>query len=792
MVGGDQMRRRNINVFRLLSGTIAACTTVTAMAQSDPGPDDLVLDEIIVTATKRPVGLQDVPIALSVVAGDKIEAMGMADLEDLALYVPNLHIGEGAITSLLFIRGVGSGMNPGFEQSVGTFVDGVYFGRGAYSRAPFLDLERVEVLKGPQLILFGKNTIAGAINITTAKPTEEFEGYVEAAFESEVDGTSVSAMLSGPLSDTVRVRVAARKSDDEGWMTNTAVGGVGGPEKDNLTLRGTLEWDATESFTITLKAERNRFDVLGRQQVISIANPTATFLYRTFGDASFSPGFGYVRNARTSVQPEFHDIEASVVQLTALYDRGDLAVTSITAVTGYDYQDSQDGDYSALQFVERSRLEEHEQFSQEFLLTSPGGDAVDFLAGVYFQTADLTSDRITPVRFTGLPPVDASVRTQIDAALGTDLQAGDIDADLFAYFDQDTTTIAAFGEFTFNLRDDFRIVTGLRYSKDEKAISKSGFPSQVGSRNSDPFLTLVYGPILQFSGTYAYALERDEDHLTGNVGLQWDPNADSMLYLNVSSGYKAGGFDEDNALGTLANAEFEDETVLGIEAGGKFTVFDGRGQINAALFHSKYEDLQVSTFDGNAGFVVANAAASVVTGLEADWTFAVTEHLILSGALALLNAEYDSFPDSACTSVQILAWVAAGNPREACTQDLSGQPLQFAPEWAANIAARYVRPIGNDLELGLSIDINASDDTVIAADGDALLDQKAHEKINARISLGTIDGTWLIAVVGKNLSDEATTTFGNDVPLGSLGFDGTYFQHIDPPRTITLQGRWSF
>ena len=781
-----------MNHASFLSIAIAACTTNTAMAQGDPGPDGLVLDEIIVTATKRAVDMQDAPISLSVVSGDKIEAMGMTELEDVALYIPNVHVAEGAITPLLFIRGVGSGMNPGFEQSVGTFVDGVYYGRGQHSRAAFLDLERVEVLKGPQSTLFGKNTVAGAINITTEQPTAEFEGYVDAAFESEVDGVSVSAMLSGPLSDTVRVRVAARKSDDEGWMKNTAAGGDAGPEEENLAIRGTLEWDVSESLIFTLKAERNSYNVVGRQQVISIATPAATALYRTFGDADFSPGFDYVRSARMIVPPDFHDTEASLVQLTAVYDWGDLAVTSITAVTGYDYRDNFDGDYSALLFLERSRFEEHEQFSQEFLLTSPGGNAVDFLAGVYFQTADLTTDQTTPVRFTGLPPVDAGVRAQIDAALDTNLQAGDIDADWFAFFDQETITTSAFGELTFNLRDDFRIVTGLRYSKDEKEVSKSRFQSQVGSTTPDPFLSLVYGPILQIAGTYEYTLKRDEDHLTGNVGLQWNPNADSMLYLNVSTGYKAGGFDEENALGSLADAEFEDETVRGVEAGGKFTVLDGRGRINVALFHSTYEDLQVSTFDGNAGFVVGNAAESVVTGLEADWTFAVTEHLILSGALALLNAEYESFPDSACTSTQVTAWVAAGNPRATCTQDLSGRPLQFAPDWAANIAARYVRPISNNLEVGLSVDINASDDTVIAADGDPLLEQKAHEKINARISLGTADGRWSIAVVGKNLGDEATTTFGNDVPLGSLGFDGTYFQHIDPPRTITLQGRWSF
>ena len=173
--------------------------------------------------------------------------------------------------------------------------------------------------------------------------------------------------------------------------------------------------------------------------------------------------------------------------------------------------------------------------------------------------------------------------------------------------------------------------------------------------------------------------------------------------------------------------------MLAVEAGGKFTVLDGRSRISAALFHSTYKDLQVSTFDGNAAFVVGNAAEAVVTGLEADWTFAVTEGLVLSGALALLDAKYDNFPDAACTSAQITDWIAAGNTRATCTQDLSGRQLQYAPEWAANIAARYVRPIGNDLELGLAVDINASDDTVIAADGDTLLGQKAHAKTNARI-----------------------------------------------------------
>jgi outer membrane receptor protein involved in Fe transport len=184
---------------------------VLAALASQVSAQNLMLEEVVVTATKRVVGMQDVPIALSVVSGEKITEQGIGSLEDMAVFMPNVHIAEGGAGDQLFIRGVGSGINYSFEQSVGTFIDGVYFGRGQASRSAFLDIARVEVLKGPQSTLFGKNTIAGAINISTNGPTDEFEGRIEVTSEPEFDGWGATLTLSGPISDNFGARLVVKR-----------------------------------------------------------------------------------------------------------------------------------------------------------------------------------------------------------------------------------------------------------------------------------------------------------------------------------------------------------------------------------------------------------------------------------------------------------------------------------------------------------------------------------------------------------------------------------------------------
>lgn len=732
--------------------------------------EEFALEEIVVTATKRAVGMQDVPIAMSVMGGDKIEKNSIANLEDLSIYMPSVHIGESGSANQVFIRGVGSGNNQGFEQSVGTFIDGVYYGRARNSRAAFLDLERVEVLKGPQSTLFGKNTIAGAINITTARPTEEFTGYVEGVYDEELGGVGVTAMISGALSDTVRGRLVGKVYEDDGWMDNQA-SGEDGPQKETQVLRATLEWDATEDLTLGFKVEQGKFDVTGRN--MKITSPGAAGV-AFFGnplistDTNFANSLGF--NEKQSLsgfagRTMEDNTDSGIYQVTADYTMGEFTLRSITAFTEYDYENCSDADYGPVAFLDRCREESHEQFTQEFLLSSPTGGTVEYLAGVFYQDARLESDASTMVGASLALPVP--------------------DAELLNNFEQDSETWSVFTELTFNVTDTFRTIVGVRYSHDEKEADKVQITTTPGTGVSNPALVPIYDSVLGFAKEYAYSEDRKEEHWTGNLNFQYDLNENTMVYLNLATGYKAGGFDADNAMDR--SREFEDETVESIEIGLKTEFMDGRGRLNAAAFSGDYEDVQVSTFE-SAGFVVGNAAEVEVDGLEFDVTFAATEALTLTAALTYLDARYGSFENAACTWEQKIA-VGSG-----CTQDLSGKSLQFAPEWSGNLSAEYVTVIGDAFQLSLSADALWTDDVVVANDHDQNVIQKEYWKFNARIELSDINERWRVALVGKNLTDETTFNWGNDLTLSGdgFGFEGGYFHHIEKPRTVELQARYSF
>ncbi|MBN7797190.1 TonB-dependent receptor plug domain-containing protein [Parahaliea mediterranea] len=217
---------------RLRNAGAPAVAAVSLLHLLAPAPVQAqALEEVIVTATKRAQGLQDVPIAMSVMTGNGMREGGIQGLDEMSAYMPSVHITEATDGDQIFIRGVGSGVNFGFEQSVGMFIDGVYFGRGRNARFAFLDVERVEVLKGPQSTLFGKNTIAGAINISSAKPSAQFESYLEANYNTELEGRGVTGVLSGPITDTLAGRIVGLSYQDNGYVENTYVG-EDGPQMD--------------------------------------------------------------------------------------------------------------------------------------------------------------------------------------------------------------------------------------------------------------------------------------------------------------------------------------------------------------------------------------------------------------------------------------------------------------------------------------------------------------------------------------------------------------------------------
>jgi iron complex outermembrane receptor protein len=780
---------RNPNFAVTALALAVAATTATAQP---------MLEEVLVTATKREAGLQDVPIALTVMGGEKISEQGIESLEDLAIFMPNVHIAEGGGGDQLFIRGIGSGINYGFEQSVGTFIDGVYFGRGQASRSSFLDVARVEILKGPQSTLFGKNTIAGAINITTAGPTEEFEGSIEGSYEPEFDHWNTTLMLSGPVTDNLGARFVVKRDETDGWMDNQFLDQDEVQGEDTVG-RLTLQWYATDDLDVRFKYESGESERVGRQSMISISTDFSDGRYRE-ADPNFTSGFSYDKSQANigGIRPEadVHDSEWDIATLTIDWTIGEHTLKSVTGYVDYQFENYLDSDSGPLAFLARSRDETHKQFSQEFILSSPTGGTLEYLAGLYYQDEDLEHERFT------------------DAILGAaGLFGGALDATSSAAFQQDAETWSTFVQLTWNVSDTFRVIGGLRFSDDQKEFEKHLYVNDPFTFDRNTTLAGIYDQVLNFatdhefnSGgatvckTVAYVCtfypdfenERSEDHWTGDITVQWDATDSMMTYFKLSNGYKAGGFDEANGRGNIEAAEFEDETVQGAEVGAKMDIWDGRARLNVAAFYNEFEDVQVSTFDGNAGFVVGNAAETETKGIELDGSVAVTENLTLSGGLAYLKAEYGSFADAACTQQQFQDWVAAGGVRAACTQDLSGAQLQFAPDWSANFAAEYYIGLTDNLEMKLGLDVMYSDDYVVPNDGDEVLNQDSFSKINARVQLANVGDTWSLALIGKNLTDEQTTVWGNDVPLGAQGFDGTYFQHIDAPRSYVLQAKYRF
>ncbi len=390
--------------------------------------------------------------------------------------------------------------------------------------------------------------------------------------------------------------------------------------------------------------------------------------------------------------------------------------------------------------------------------------------------------------WSGQPVLEAGVFALLEGSGIVGLPSTAVDAALQSEVEQNTETLSAFIELTWNINDSFRSIFGVRYSKDGKNIDK--VDTVTSFRGDSPLPDAVLNTIytsLNFYTAYAYQLDRGEDHVTGNLNFQYDVNDDIMTYLNFATGYKAGGFDAGN--NTDRSREFEDEGVESIELGGKMTLWDGRARVNAAYFAGNYEDVQVSSWEGS-GFVVGNAAETEVQGIEMDFDIAATESITINAAVAWLDATYADYPNGAC----LVADRLDGSCSSANPQDLTGATLQFAPEYSGNLGISYQASITDRLDLSMGADVVYSDAITIAPNQDARSIQGSYAKWNARIALESNDGQWSVALVGKNLTDETTFNWANDATLSGegLGFDNAYFRQFEAPRTYEVQARYNF
>ncbi len=580
-----------------LAAAITAFVAATPVAAQQ-------LEEVIVTAQKRAENLQDVPISVSTVSGEKIQDNTILNFAALADFVPSLHIADAPVNTNIYMRGIGSGNNRGFEQSVGMYLDGVYLGRGRQYRSALMDVERVEVLRGPQGTLFGKNTVAGAINISSASPVpgDEAQGEINASVE-ENGGQIYEGYIQGGT-DTFAARLALRYRETDGYVYNAYLDQDEGA-LDETGGRLTLVWQPSDTFSANMKYTNMQRDRDGaasatwkylspEQRNAQVPNRSAfadiaytlmdTFFpdfpgiagqdFTTYKDnncgtdkSCSSAGIGY--------KPENSDDEIQNFSLNMNWEVGNGTLTSVTGWAGYEYFDDVDVDWLPLQFIDRSDIHDFEQISQEIRWASDIGDSFSYTVGAYYDEneLDMQGQVVIDTNFDGLFPQFASVAFGAPIPnllpLLTGGAYGSNQISRNHNFNQETESWALFAQGTYELSDSLRLTAGLRYTEEEKdALSSQrlGDVNCPGAADGGLDGTCATGynyflDIIQASSFNTYNKEwvgsRKTDDLSPSLNLQWDMGDASMVYVSWSQGFKSGGFSaaDDGEPGDFAVAQ---------------------------------------------------------------------------------------------------------------------------------------------------------------------------------------------------------------------------------------------
>lgn len=813
---------------------VPAFWTITVVAFS-PVVSAAQLEEVVVTAQHRSQSLQDVPVSVSAISGDKMMEAGINRMEDLQAYVPNLTVTESGISTDIYIRGIGTGMNQGFEQSVGMYVDGIYYGRAQLARAPFLDLARVEVLRGPQNILHGKNSIAGAVNLITADATEYFEGLLSTLYEPEFDEKVYDLMLSGPLTDNVGLRFSARIREYGGFMEDLFQK-MDGPQYDQETYRLKINWQASDATKVSLKAEIGSFDSLGRQAEIINDEPSTSdvFLFtgKTEAEILDNTQFPGIVNVDTdeSVLNNYQDYKTATngnysnndttnltLNITNITEGGH-EFTSITGYMHYEYSDLCDCDATPAELFKLELGEDYSQFSQELRWVSPANNEIEYIGGIYMQRNDLDfrdkliQDSAVVVQLLNAADyTEGGARGDVDPnPLGGSVEeilgigdAGNAVANITAprTFLSTSDIFSAFLQSTFYFGDDWRMTLGGRGTIEKKTGSRKLDLADLEG-NSLPIGEVDTVSGITFSAErHDLKGKRTEQSFSPLLNFQWDYSEEGMAYFTATKGVKAGGFDARSNMSPSAEPtprnpgavvanqsvligtfEYEEEEASSLEFGLKTGLLDGAAEINLAVFYTLYEDLQISIFDGTLGFNVGNAKEAVTQGVEVDGRWQLTDYFSLGGAFSVMDFEFTDFENGQCRQDQ------APTSSNGINCDYTGMTNQYVADWSGTFLMGFVAPITDTLGIGLGLDFVFTDKYNPSSNLDPRVEQDGFVKVNGRIGIGAIDKQWELALVGKNLTDEVIIVYAADTPLSKTIFGATsHTGFLEPPRSIAMQ-----
>ena len=619
-----------------------------------------VLEEITVTAQKREQNLQDVSVSVAAFSGDTLKELGVQDPKDVANFIPNVTVQSTENFPSFNIRGVQLlDFGDGNESPISFYIDEVYYGSPAGQTAGLFDVERAEVLRGPQGTLFGRNSTGGLVHFITKKPTDEFQasGSLELASDNEV---ITKFAVSGGLSDTVRGRLAGKSHKRDGWQTSAAGQETG--EVDSWSLRGMLEVDLSDSVTALFTVSHSDIDnVPAGITSLGLNDPNIGFPafpgapFNVFPVACGSPGSTLGQQAvlnnqcvdlfgnQGSTDPEKpgttvrlnNDTEISGASVKLTWDVNDnVELVSITAYNTLEKSLTSDADGTPLPIGRTTYNVESEAFSQEIRL-SGSTDTMTWITGAFYY-----DEQKDPLQF---------VVDEIVAGAGGNPFGANGDATL------DTKSWAVFGQTEFTLSDQLTLIAGLRYTDEQKELT---IANDLNNPSLDPATGL---PFIDKE-------EIDEEEVTGRIGLDWRPDDDSLVFLSIATGYKSGAFNTAFPI-PGSSVPSDSETVVNYEIGYKTSFLDDSVRFNTSVFYSDYSDLQaVNVPPGTIAAVVDNVGDADIYGLEVEVTWLASDNLDVMFSLGMLDSEIDS------------------------NNQFDGNEMPYTPSLSSNALIRYEFP----------------------------------------------------------------------------------------------------
>ncbi|QIB66502.1 TonB-dependent receptor [Kineobactrum salinum] len=756
------------------------------------------LEEVVVTARKREENLQATPIAISAFTERELEVRQIDSSDRLGDVTPNLTFDPVSPSSgsnsaaQIFIRGIGqTDFTPVTDPGVGLYIDGVYMARSVGNVLDFLDVERIEILRGPQGTLFGRNTIGGAVSIHSKRPTDEKSGSIQVQVGND-DMRYLTGKFNMPISDQLLSNFAFASKKRDGYVKRIN-DGIDTGDDDSLSARGTIQWTPSDVFELYATADATRIRENGAPTVSGGVNDKAAF--GTFGNgvlescdaivinpdfplsgppsfpppgvgAGGAPGCfgpdtfaGEYRSEGTF--PVKSDLDIWGVSAEMTWNVNDwLNMKSITAYREMEMESSRDGDNTPANIFATEDFYDHEQFSQEFQFSGVAlADRLQWLFGLYYFQEE--GFNLNPVYL----PVGA-------------IRSGGL-------YDNDSK--AAFFQTTYDMTDRLALAFGVRYTEDSKRFT----PDQISLGDASasgifsPTFPLFEGFYLPSVGAPLAAGERlvtfaefgeefDDTNIMLNLSYQWTDNV--MVYSTYSEGFKSGGFDQRFTAFIAAPTSFQPETVESYEIGLKSDLFDNTLRLNIAVFHTDYEDLQIIIREG-FNPVTFNGGTADIDGAEVELTWVPTDRWYITGALGYIDARYDELDDSVSSAGTNATPVFLDNE------------LVNTPKLSPSLGIAYTFDLGDWATLTPRVDWSYHDEQENDAVNTSQLHQDSYTLLNAAFFLETNDGRWRSVLAFRNITDEKYLVTGNS----AFGTSAAYVEQVyGRPFEWTLSVQYNF